>query len=246
MYRFVDGASGWDLNDHIAGRTRCCATPRGGSRPSAFLGMELTAAGAAKIAGLTELMGPTGFNKDLADPPFPFKGVGFMGGDILLGGRGSDLLEGKGGDDLIDGDLWLNVQLRAVLNDGTVKLVDSLRDLIDDIFADPQRLNPGNITIVKSIVTPRGCRHRLRRSGAAPTATRPCSSSRRPTTPSCPRRTASVPSRTFRPLRRSPRIATAPTRCGTSSSCGSADGMTSTAPGVGGGSTRCRCRTWSA
>ena len=32
------------------------------------------------------------------------KGVGFMGGDILLGGRGSDLLEGKQGDDLIDGD----------------------------------------------------------------------------------------------------------------------------------------------
>jgi Ca2+-binding RTX toxin-like protein len=42
-----------------------------------------------------------------------------MGGDILLGGTGSDVLEGKLGDDLIDGDRWLNVQLRAVMNDGT-------------------------------------------------------------------------------------------------------------------------------
>ena len=32
-------------------------------------------------------MGPTGFNKDLNDPAVPgIKGVGFMGGDILLGG----------------------------------------------------------------------------------------------------------------------------------------------------------------
>ena len=77
-----------------------------------------------------------------------------MGGDILLGGTGSDTLEGKRGDDLIDGDVWLNVQLRAVMNDGTVKLVDSLGELVDDVFADPQRLNPGNITIVKTIVTP--------------------------------------------------------------------------------------------
>src|SRR5262249_43537680 len=85
----------------------------------------------------------------------PFvKGVGFMGGDIILGGRGNDLLEGKMGDDLIDGDRWLNVQLRAVLNDGTIKLVDDPRLLTDDVFSDPQRLNPGNISIIRSIVTP--------------------------------------------------------------------------------------------
>ena len=91
-------------------------------------------------------MGPTGFNKSLTDPAIPgIKGVGFMGGDILLGGRGSDTLEGKAGDDLIDGDVWLNVQLRAVMNDGTIKLVDDPRDLVDDVFSDPQRLNPGNI-----------------------------------------------------------------------------------------------------
>src|SRR5207237_5957143 len=60
----------------------------------------------------------------------------------------------KQGDDLIDGDLWLNVQLRAVLNDGTIKLVDDPRLLADDVFADPQRLNPGNISIIRTIVTP--------------------------------------------------------------------------------------------
>ena len=101
------------------------------------------------------LMGPNGFNQPLVGNAIPgVKGEGFMGGEILLGGRGSDLLEGKAGDDLIDGDVWLHAQLRAVLNDGTVKLVDDPRDLIDDVFSDPQRLNPGSISIVRSIVTP--------------------------------------------------------------------------------------------
>jgi hypothetical protein len=48
----------------------------------------------------------------------------------------------------------LNVQLRGALNDGSVKLVDTLHDLRNDVFADPQRLNPGNIDIVRTIVTP--------------------------------------------------------------------------------------------
>jgi hypothetical protein len=104
-------------------------------------GMELTVAGAAKIAGLTELVGPAGFNITL-----PWKM-----GNILLGGGGRDLIEGKGGDDLIDGDRWLDVQLVARLNDGSVKTVWDPRDLIDDVFADPQRLNPGNITIQRTI-----------------------------------------------------------------------------------------------
>src|SRR5204863_2579442 len=154
-YRFVDGASGWDLDDHIAGSNEVLCTPPAAVAECLVIGMELNAAGAAKITGLTELMGPAGFNKNLNDPAIPLvKGVGFMGGDILLGGKGSDLLEGKAGDDLIDGDVWLNVQLRAVLNDATVKLVDSPVDLVDDVFSDPQRLNPGSISIVKSIVTP--------------------------------------------------------------------------------------------
>jgi beta-lactam-binding protein with PASTA domain len=174
-YRFVDGASGWDLNDHIAGSNTVLCTPPGEIAECFVIGMELTAGtapqqvpaigvagvnfrngtGAANIAGLTELMAAFGPAGDLNSPAIPLvKGVGFMGGDILLGGKGSDILEGKMGDDLIDGDVWLNVQLRAVLNDGTIKLVDDPRDLVADVFADPQRLNPGNISIVRSIVTP--------------------------------------------------------------------------------------------
>src|SRR6185436_6983622 len=155
-YRFVDGASGWNFNDQIRGSNSVLCDPAAAEVAECLLvGMELTATGAAKINGLTELMGPAGFNKGLADAAIPgVEGVGFMGGDILLGGLGSDTMLGMQGDELIDGDLWLNVELRAVLNDGTIKLVNSARDLVDDVFADPQRLNPGNITIVKSIVTP--------------------------------------------------------------------------------------------
>ena len=155
LYRFVDGASGWDLNDQIHGSNNVLCDPTAGEVAECLIpGMELTAAGAAKITGLAALMGPAGFDKNLADPAIPgIKGVGFMGGDILLGGRGSDVLEGKRGDDLIDGDVWLNVQLEARMNDGTVKVVNGPRELIDDVFSDPQRLNPRNIRIVKSIVT---------------------------------------------------------------------------------------------
>src|ERR1044072_5077887 len=111
-----------------------------------MVGVERPAGGPAKIPGLPALMGPNGFNQPLTGNAIPgIKGEGYMGGDILLGGRGSDLLEGKQGDDLIDGDVWLNVQLRAVLNDGTIKLVDDPRDLVQDIFANPQRLSPANI-----------------------------------------------------------------------------------------------------
>src|SRR5262249_37707367 len=123
-------------------------------------GTELTATGAAKIAGLTALM--TAFGVDL-NAPNPSGVRGFNAGNILLGGLGSDLIEGKGGDDLIDGDAWLNVQLEATYAgpDGVVgtaddvkKLVNSPRELVDDVFSDPQKLNPGNIRIVRSIVSP--------------------------------------------------------------------------------------------
>jgi beta-lactam-binding protein with PASTA domain/Ca2+-binding RTX toxin-like protein len=176
VYRFVDGASGWDLDDHIAGSNNVLCDPPGEVAECLIPGMELRAgsapvsesaigvagqvnfrrgSGAANIAGLTQLMGATGFNKNLNDPAVPgVKGVGFMGGDILLGGKGNDILEGKKGDDLIDGDRWMNVQLRAVLNDGSIKLVNDPTSLRDDVFSDPQRLNPGNISIVRSIITP--------------------------------------------------------------------------------------------
>src|SRR6185312_9829464 len=79
-YRFVDGASGWDLDDHIAGSNEVLCTPPGEIAECLVVGMELTAgtapvqetavgvpgqvnfrggSGAAKIAGLTQLMGAT-------------------------------------------------------------------------------------------------------------------------------------------------------------------------------------------
>src|SRR3954469_18648380 len=139
-YRLVDGASGWDLDDHIQGDNRV-DDPTAELERQNLAGMELTAEGAAKIAGLTELVGPAGFNITL-----PWKQ-----GNILLGGSGRDLIEGKAGNDLIDGDRWLDVQLVAAMNDGTVKAVWDPRDLIDDVFSDPQRLNPANIQIVRTI-----------------------------------------------------------------------------------------------
>src|SRR5262249_22448550 len=136
--------------------------------------------GAAKIAGLTDLLGPNGFNVDLNAPAVTTNGrlvknVGYMAGDILLGGKGSDTLEGERGNDLIDGDVWLNVQLRAVLNPGftfpvgspcnqdqngqpappsNIGFCDDQRYLIHFAFADPQQLNPGTISIIRTIVTP--------------------------------------------------------------------------------------------
>jgi Ca2+-binding RTX toxin-like protein len=141
-YRLVDGASGWDLDDHIRGDNRV-GDPALADAPEILNlpGMELTVAGAAKIAGLTELVGPAGFNITL-----PWKM-----GNILLGGGGRDTIQGNGGDDLIDGDRWLDVQLVAKLNDGTIKTVWDPRELSDDVFADPQRLNPGNIHIQRTI-----------------------------------------------------------------------------------------------
>src|SRR6185295_12128744 len=158
-YRFVDGASGWKFNDHIRGSGS--VGPAAGEVVEVLIpGMELNAgtpptpvgvnirggSGAAKIAGLTELM-------QAFQQPLPF-----LGGNLLLGGAGSDVLEGKKGDDLIDGDAYLRVRLRAVMQPLTpggareVRFVDSPVDLVNDVFSDPQRLNPGDISIVRDIV----------------------------------------------------------------------------------------------
>ncbi|RPJ72162.1 MAG: heme peroxidase [Acidobacteria bacterium] len=146
FYRFVDGASGWDLDDSIKGDNNT-ADPAAPLELLLQPHMELTVAGAAKITGLTALMGPTGFNQ-----PLPF-----IGGNILLGGLGSDTIRGGGGRDLIDGDRWLNVQLEGTLTGVTPpKRANDPRELIEDVFSDPQRLNPGNIRIVREIVTPTG------------------------------------------------------------------------------------------
>jgi len=128
-FDLVEGLSGWRFDDVLRGDSRLDV---------AMVGHELDAAGIARIAGLQALLGPAA--------------TSFTGGNIILGGAGSDLIEGRGGNDIIDGDAWLNVQLRAPdpASPGTFKLVDSMLALRADVAAG--RINPGDISIVRSIV----------------------------------------------------------------------------------------------
>ncbi|MBF8258349.1 MAG: heme peroxidase, partial [Actinobacteria bacterium] len=129
-FDMVEGLSGWKFNDILRGDSRDATL---------MIGHELNTAGIARIAGLGALL----------------DNATFTGGNIILGGAGSDIIEGRGGNDVIDGDRWLNVQLRApdpsTPNPNDTKLVDSMLQLRTDVFAG--RINPGEITIVRSIVT---------------------------------------------------------------------------------------------
>ena len=138
-FDLVEGLSGWNLNDILRGDDR--ATLGVADPENDLTGHELNAAGIARISGLAALL------------PAP---TSFTGGNIILGGAGSDLIEGRGGNDVIDGDRWLDAQLQAPnlatpAPDDTA-LFDSLTTLRAD--AATGRLNPGAISIVRSIKTP--------------------------------------------------------------------------------------------
>ncbi|MBI5068408.1 MAG: choice-of-anchor D domain-containing protein [Deltaproteobacteria bacterium] len=128
-FDLVEGLSGWNLGDVLRGDDRLDVD---------MVGHELTAEGVARIAGLGALLGGAS---------------SFTGGNIILGGGGSDVLEGRGGNDLIDGDAWLDVKLRAPdpASPGSFRLVDSMLALRADMLAG--RIDPGDVTIVRSIVT---------------------------------------------------------------------------------------------
>jgi Ca2+-binding RTX toxin-like protein len=160
-FSMVEALSGSPFNDMLLGDNRifggrifdpavagqtCDPVVAQGVLETTFYCNELSPAGIANITGLNALTA----GRTLL-PGDPHAGT-FAHGNIILGGPGSDMIMGRDGDDIIDGDAWLNVQLKATLNDSSVKLVDSMQALIADVFADPQRLNPGNITIVRSIV----------------------------------------------------------------------------------------------
>ena len=129
-FDLVEALSGWNQNDLLRGTDRLAAD---------MVGHELTQAGINRITGLSAFLNGA---------------TSFTGGDIIMGGAGNDLLEGRAGDDFLDGDAWLDVQLRAPNPDatGTFQLVDSIHPLKADVFAG--RINPAQITIVRSIVTP--------------------------------------------------------------------------------------------
>jgi Ca2+-binding RTX toxin-like protein len=138
-FDLTEGLSGWTGNDILRGDNRGPVELANGAFGTVPDGHVLTNAGINRIAGLRALL-PPGATE-------------FRGGNIILGGAGSDLIEGRGGNDILDGDRWLNVQLEGRLNDGMVKRANSLQELKADVFADPQRLNPGNIRIIREIVT---------------------------------------------------------------------------------------------
>jgi Ca2+-binding RTX toxin-like protein len=129
-FDLVEALSGWNRNDFLRGTDRLAVDMEG---------HELTQAGINRIAGLSAFLNGA---------------TSFTGGDIIMGGAGNDLLEGRDGDDFLDGDAWLNVQLRAPIPDApnTFQLVDSLHALKADVIAG--RINPSQVTIVRSIVTP--------------------------------------------------------------------------------------------
>jgi hypothetical protein len=129
-FDLVEGLSGWVFADVLRGDDADAA---------AMVGHELTPAGVARIAGLQALLNGA---------------TSFTGGNIIIGGPGSDVLEGRGGDDLLDGDAWLNVQLRApnpaTADPADFQLVNGMLALRADVLAG--RINPGDISIVRSIV----------------------------------------------------------------------------------------------
>ena len=131
-YDLAEALSGYNQNDILRGEARTAAE---------MAGHELTAAGIARIDGLNAFLNGA---------------TSFTGGNIIMGGAGSDIIEGRGGDDFIDGDAWLNVQLRApnpaTPDPADVQFVDTLHALKTDVFAG--RINPGQIAIVRSILTP--------------------------------------------------------------------------------------------
>jgi hypothetical protein len=137
-YDLTEALSGTNFNDLLRGDNRLEADLRNDGLTGVNNGHVLTAAGIARVRGSADLLSGA---------------TEFAGGNILLGGAGSDLLEGRGGDDILDGDRWLQVELVATLNDGTVQRATTLHQLRDHVFANPQRLNPGNVTIDRFITT---------------------------------------------------------------------------------------------
>ncbi|MFC7491068.1 MULTISPECIES: peroxidase family protein [unclassified Knoellia] len=130
-FDMVEALSGWNLNDTLRGDDRDAA---------AMVGHELTAAGTARVAGLSALLGGA---------------TTFTGGNILMGGAGTDLIEGRGGDDLIDGDAQLNVRIsvRGLTQPTTeIDSVETLAGVTPRIIAGT--INPGQLRIVREIQTP--------------------------------------------------------------------------------------------
>ena len=130
-FDLVESLSGWNGNDVLRGDSRDAA---------AMVDHELTAAGSARVAGLSAVLGGA---------------TTFTGGNVLMGGAGSDLIEGRGGDDVIHGDAQLDVRISVrSLTDPTVELesVQNLREVTPRIMDG--LIKPQQLRIVREVQSP--------------------------------------------------------------------------------------------
>ncbi len=134
----VEALSGWNFNDILRGDSRGLGPTR--RRASTDTSSPLRASPAS-----------TG------SATFSAGATSFTGGNIILGGDGSDIIEGRGGDDVIDGDRWLNAELQ-VGNTLYPGMTTALRSAVA-----AGSINPGDISIFRSIVTPPPALDRRRR-----------------------------------------------------------------------------------
>ena len=161
-FDLAEALSGWNQSDILRGQDRVVNDLNGDTNQDGIPGDHALKAVGINLFNDPDVAGANSLRSFLDAflgvgvsicPPTPgFETPRYCNGDIITGGLGSDLIEGRGGDDLIDGDVWLNAQLRAP-NPAPLtgfRRVDSLHALKTDVFAG--RLNPGNISIVRSIV----------------------------------------------------------------------------------------------
>jgi Ca2+-binding RTX toxin-like protein len=168
-FLMTEALSGWDKDDILKGDD-WIPLEQDVELHAPWGSNALTTEGIARIKGLDSVV--AGHTKCVTDPQLPgdegeggppasgppITVCGFGEGNILLGGSGSDLIQGRGANDLIDGDKWLNVRLSVrtdPANPATeTRSANSMTELAADVFAG--RLNPGNIVIVREILSSPG------------------------------------------------------------------------------------------
>jgi hypothetical protein len=168
-FLMTEALSGWDKDDILKGDD-WIPLEQDVELHAPWGSNALTNEGIARIKGLDAVV--AGHTKCVTDPQLPgdegeggppasgppITVCGFGEGNILIGGSGSDLIQGRGADDIIDGDKWLNVRLSVRTNPADpateTRSANSMTELSADVFAG--RINPGNIVIVREILSSPG------------------------------------------------------------------------------------------
>jgi len=137
-YDRIEGISGSPFGDILNGTANTAVS---------LLGNELEVANMGLIDGLAVMI-PESTLVQLPNDPVTgeARGLGWTGGEIILGGGGSDLLNGEEGDDILDGDSALDVGLAVA---GETTIYASMADLQARVFDGS--LPVGDISISRSI-----------------------------------------------------------------------------------------------